>query len=314
MDITAAICTYNNWASLAKTLESFIRLQMGAGIKWELLIVDNNSCDDTKRVCQKYSCLLPLRYVFEPRQGLTHARKRAVIEGAGEMIAFVDDDCIVSPTWLQEAVAFCRSHPMAGAVGGKVSLLWEEPPNETVVRYENYLAKQDHGPAPLRLPSEGFTFLVGAGLVVRRPALEASQWMHRAVLSDRRGNGMTSCGDIEIVLRIRNAGYELWYNPAMEMQHCIPRRRMSVPYLCRLLRGTGQSSIFVYELARKGPSTRTDRRRTLHHYLREFVGVLKSVAGDLCYHGKITPKKRITAYQYFGFLEGAIRHMYEREP
>jgi glycosyltransferase involved in cell wall biosynthesis len=74
------LCTYNRAASLKQTLESFAQMQVPADLSWELVLVDNNSSDDTRAVAEACAkdCNLPLRYIFEPNQGISFARNAGV--------------------------------------------------------------------------------------------------------------------------------------------------------------------------------------------------------------------------------------------
>src|SRR5262249_33043112 len=197
MDFSVAICTYNNSRLLRWTLEGLTRLAVPDGLTWELVVVDNNSTDDTSQTAESFAHRLPLRCVFEPTQGLSHARRRAVQETSAEWLAFIDDDCLLQEDWLTEAIRFCQASPRAGAVGGRVHLLWQVPPSPLAQRYAISLARQDHGDEPRQLPTEGFTYLVGAGLLVRRAALAACGWLQHGHLPDRRGRVLTSGGDSE---------------------------------------------------------------------------------------------------------------------
>ena len=78
--ISVCICTYNRSASLQRTLESFA-LQCPADFgQVELLVVDNNCTDDTDLIVEEFRVRLPVRRVTERRQGLAHARNRAVTD------------------------------------------------------------------------------------------------------------------------------------------------------------------------------------------------------------------------------------------
>ena len=70
MRITLIVCTYNNCDSLRRTLESLTRLAVPPGVAWEVVVVDNNSSDNTRQVAEDFLGRLPLRYVFEAEQGL----------------------------------------------------------------------------------------------------------------------------------------------------------------------------------------------------------------------------------------------------
>ncbi len=307
MDFSVAICTYNNARLLRWTLEGLTRVLVPPGLAWELVVVDNNSTDDTRRVAEMFAGRLPLRYVFEPTQGLSHARRRALRETAAEWLAFVDDDCLLDPGWLREAVRFCNDHPGAGAVGGRVRLLWEAAPTPLARHCELSLARQDRGDEPLRLPSEGFTYLVGAGLIVRRSALSACGWDRDGQLSDRRGRDLSSGGDSEMVLRVRNAGWELWYSPALELQHWIPRRRTAPAYLCRLMRGMGQSQVYLDRLAAREALALPGRARVVWRSLGELCFQAWTALREFRWSRRLSGERRIALYLSFGYLEGAWR-------
>jgi GT2 family glycosyltransferase len=295
--VTVAICTHNNAASLDRTLAT-LALQEFAGDYWSALVVDNKSSDATEeivRLHQQRGLIPHLRYCRESQLGLAHARHRAVKETTSELIAFVDDDCLLTPDWLRQAVAFSRTHPNAGAIGGRVELLWESPPPAIALSRRTWYAEQIYGDTPQQMPSTGFAYLVGAGLVLRRIALEESGWLETRLLVGREGRGLGSGEDIEIVLRIRRAGYDLWYNPAMTLEH-VPERRTSVQYLCRLNRATDRPLPMLHALAEgKAPSTGVRLRRLIRSLLSLAKLCVRTLVVD------VAVKRRIS------FVEWRIR-------
>jgi glycosyltransferase involved in cell wall biosynthesis len=307
MDIAFVIPTYNRADDLRQLLVTMVGLDVPAWVSWEVVLVDNNSSDETRTVAAEFAGALPLRYVFERRQGASHARRRGVLETSSQFIAFVDDDNLLFPSWLVEALDFLRGHPAAGAVGARVQLLWEIPPDDLLFEYRRCLAEQDLGDEARQMPATGFTYLAGEALVVRRRALELSGWIERGVLDCRRGGDLTSGGDSEMVLRIRNAGYELWYTPAMQQHHRIPRQRMTLAHLCGLHRGFGQSHTVLHGLA--------DRRAaTLYYRLREVArscwylarSSVRIGAQFLTRRPSVDPRERLSFYQALGYVEGAL--------
>lgn len=306
MDFSIAICTYNNARLLRRTLASVAAQRVPAPVRWELLLVDNNSTDATPAVAAAFADRLPLRYVPEPIQGLSAARRRAFRETVAPLVAFVDDDCLLAPDWVEQAVTFCQDHPAAGAVGGKVELEWEAPPNDIVRHYELCLARQDHGTKPHTMPARGYTYLVGAGLVLRRAAVAASGWLERGNLSDRRGGALSSGGDSELVLRIRRAGHELWYNPAMTLRHLIPKKRTSVRYLCRLQRGMGRCQVFLDGLGDDAEPTWPWRMRTVAGSLGRLARASRAALQDVRWFRQVRPHQRIALYHAFGYVEGSL--------
>ena len=107
MDFTVIICTYNRSSNLPKCIEYLERQQGTDGFQWEVLIVDNNSSDDTSQVVEKLAAdsSVDLRYVFEEKQGLNHARNRGIEESDSRYFCYVDDDILVATNWLAAPVS-----------------------------------------------------------------------------------------------------------------------------------------------------------------------------------------------------------------
>lgn len=241
--LDVVICTYNHADLLDRTLTALAAQRVAEDITWSVLVVDNNCTDATPDVVAKHVSggrIPGLRRIREPEQGLTPARHAGVRHTTAPWIAFVDDDCLLAEDWVAEAVPFLQAHPDAGGLGGRVVLDWEEPPPSYVHGYGWAFAEQNLGPAASRAGS-----LVGAGMVVRREALHVTGWLDRPLLDDRIGEQLVSGGDVEIALRIRGAGYALWYNPSCVLRHVVPAYRTERRYLMRIVRGLGVSHILA---------------------------------------------------------------------
>ena len=135
LDFTVAIPTYNGANRLPLVLEK-LRSQINTeNISWEVIIVDNNSSDNTSKIVQDYqsrfSEFVSIRYLFEPQQGAAFARLKAIKEAKGTYIGFLDDDVLPDKNWIYAAYSFCQAHPQAGAVGGQIHGDFEvKPPPE----------------------------------------------------------------------------------------------------------------------------------------------------------------------------------------
>src|SRR5271170_5558250 len=119
--ISVIICTYNRSRSLGEAVESVASEILTQPLGWEILVVDNNSNDKTRQVVEGLICRYPerIRYVFEPKQGISHARNAGIKESRGEILAFIDDDETAEGAWLQNLTANLHSGEWAGA-GGRV--------------------------------------------------------------------------------------------------------------------------------------------------------------------------------------------------
>jgi cellulose synthase/poly-beta-1,6-N-acetylglucosamine synthase-like glycosyltransferase len=115
--ISIVVPAHNAENTIARCIESVLNLDFPREQR-EILIVDNSSNDRTKEIIRRY----PVTYVFEPQRGVGAARNRGIHAASGEIIAFTDADCIVSPDWLQH-ISEAFEDPEVIACGGKVEPL-----------------------------------------------------------------------------------------------------------------------------------------------------------------------------------------------
>ena len=121
LSVTAILCTYNRCEVLRATLERLAASQLPSSVTWEVLVVDNNSTDQTREVvegfCRRYPRIF--RYVFEPISGKSHALNTGVMRARGNVLAFVDDDVAMEPPWLHHLTASLHDGEWAGS-GGRI--------------------------------------------------------------------------------------------------------------------------------------------------------------------------------------------------
>lgn len=257
-DLTIAICAYNAAGRLAGTLGALARQHMPPDLRWELIVIDNNSTDETSRIANKLGSelKLPIRVIVEPQPGLNWARRRAAVEAGGEFLSYVDDDNLVEPDWLSQCVAFMRSHPKAGIIGGRVDPIFEDPasrPADFDEKFANALAVRDFGPEPQRLVPPEQDPPCGAGMTGRTHVLRHVLVEIGCRLSDRKGHQLTSGGDSEIGLLVHHLGWEMWYAPTLRMGHVLPASRLTQAYLDRLIAHGAQSDAWLDYLRGKEP-------------------------------------------------------------
>jgi glycosyltransferase involved in cell wall biosynthesis len=241
---TVAIRTYNG-ADRLPTLLDRLQAQIDTTeIVWEVLVVDNNSTDQTAAVVQRYqatwSAACPLKYIFEPEQGAAISRRRAIQAAQGTFIGFLDDDNLPLPTWVAAAHAFAVAHPQAGAFGSRIRGLFEGevPPNfEKISKY--FAIKENTQQYCYDTYAKGLP--AGAGLVIQRQA-----WLDsvpaQLVLQGPTGSGLpTKSEEIEALHHVRQAGWEIWHNPTMQIEHQIPSQRLERNYLLNFFRTLGLS-------------------------------------------------------------------------
>jgi len=119
MDISVIVATYNRAGILKGTLENLAALRP-QGVTHEIIVVDNNSSDNTRAVVEEFAQRAPIRYLFEERQGKSYALNTAIEVAQGELFVFTDDDVFVPADWLDRYWAAAQAHPEADVFGGSV--------------------------------------------------------------------------------------------------------------------------------------------------------------------------------------------------
>lgn len=244
LDFSIAIPTYNGATRLAAVLES-LRWQLNTyDLSWEIIVVDNNSTDNTADIVKDYQRQWdldsPIRYAFERKQGAAYARQTAIKIANSPLVGFLDDDTLPGMTWVISAYRFAQKHPNAGVIASRIRGKFETTPPQNFERIASLLALTERGAKPLMYKPSQKVIPPSAGMVVRRQA-----WLDNVpeelVLTGRTSTSMLTGEDTESILHIQQAGWEVWYNPQMRLQHQIPSSRLTRNYLQKLCRGIGLS-------------------------------------------------------------------------
>jgi glycosyltransferase involved in cell wall biosynthesis len=244
IDFTVAIPTYNGASRLPELLKRLQNQINTENISWEIIVVDNNSTDNTSQVIQDFQANwqypYPLKYYFEKKQGAAYARKRAVEEAKGLLIGFLDDDNYPVNDWVAGAYNFAQNSPRVGAYGSRIHPWWEVEPPDDFQYIASFLAITDRGDLPLLYHSKNNLLPPSAGLVVRRKA-----WLEsipdKLILTGRVTGNMLTGEDLEMLSYIQKNGWEIWYNPNMVIYHKIPSTRLQREYLLPFFQGIGLS-------------------------------------------------------------------------
>lgn len=263
MLLTVALCTWNRAKSLSTALSSFTKLAVPAHVDWEVVVVDNNAKDETPRVVREYSSLLPVRYVFEPQQGLSLARNRAVREALGDLIIFTDDDVSVDPRWLAEYASAAEQFPGAAFFGGTIELRFEaKPPRwlpNNLARLRTAYAYRCVDPGIL-LINRRQDLPYGANMAFRRSAL-AGAWFSPRL--GRIGEELMSGEETELMAHLIDRGDTgVWVGPA-RVDHVIPKERLTKSYIHGYFYCQGRGQVRISSFNTEGMS-----EKRMHKKLR----------------------------------------------
>jgi glycosyltransferase involved in cell wall biosynthesis len=254
MKTSVIVCTYNRHPSLAKALESIAASEVPESIDWEVLVVDNNSSDQTREVVEDFYLRYAgrFRYLFEPQQGKSYALNAGIRESQSEILAFADDDAIVEPDWLWNLTQALHGGEWAGS-GGRIIPVWGRPlPGWLSTDDPNTMGPFvafDLGPesGPLTRPP------YGANMAFRREAFEKYGGF-RTDLGPRPGSEIRR-EDIEFAQRLLVGGERLRYEAGAVVHHPVPKARMEKGFVLRWWFWYGYS-----EIVESGPPSDARRR------------------------------------------------------
>jgi glycosyltransferase involved in cell wall biosynthesis len=256
-DVSVVVPTHNRQGLLAKTLESLLDQRTGA-VRYEVLVVDNNSKDDTRAVVETFVRRWPhLRYFFEPRPGVSHARNTGIAAAGAPVIAFIDDDVEASPTWVATIKQAFDAHPEIDCLGGRVDPRWSVPPPPWLTsRFWAAVALQnDKADTPYVDADHAAPCLMTANFACRRTALEEVGGFSADYLRDE---------DRELQLRLWEAGKHGLYVGDVAVTTEVPPDRLTKHYHRQFYTRVGESHARMQYLDRIDAEGRLLRETARH--------------------------------------------------
>lgn len=302
---TIIIPTFNRADLLRSALKSVGELRIPEGWQVDLLVVDNRSTDGTREVVESFAreAAIETRRVEEPRQGLNHARNRGLLSSSSEWVAYLDDDMLVVPGWLEAFAEAVESHS-PGALTGKVEPWFEEPPPEWLtprVLRSVTSAYSLKGERTYRMPANRGHELPGCNFAVRRRLALDLGGFHPSL--DRAGGGMLAGGDFELGQKLVLAKAAIFYVPGCSIRHFISKHKISVEGLSRRWYGLGATSRVLSELNGAGPTARKRLRLLLRFGRQCGASRIYSTLG----RRSQAVESRLLADRTAGFLWGGSR-------
>lgn len=255
-EITVVISTYNRSGMLAGALDSVLG-QESEGTLYEVIVVDNNSTDQTRDVVESYIAKghKNLRYILEPKQGVSYVRNTGIAEARAEIIAFADDDVRVTKDWIAKIKRVFDQHPEIDCIGGKVLPEWMGSPPRWLNRdHWMPLALLDYGDKPVLINADNPLCLVSANLAVRRRTFLKTGLF--APDLQRVKNGIGSMEDAELLERFWRTGQQCLYVPDLIVITGVPVERMTKSYHRRWHTGHG----YFFAIMRSEAMERSSRR------------------------------------------------------
>jgi glycosyltransferase involved in cell wall biosynthesis len=241
--------------------------------RFEIIVVDNASTDDTRAVVEglQRSGGHPVRYEFEPEPNLCIARNRGAALAQNDIVAFIDDDALVEPGWLDSLEkAYTSQGSSVVAVGGAVELLWEgEQPRWLSPELEPYLSSTPHLGDKARFLGPQMT-PVGTNFSIRRETLLELGGF--TPVFGRSGRGLYTNDETDLCHRVWRTGGEIYYTAAARVLHRVVAERTTRRWFLRRAYWQGASDVLLEQASSPQPA------RVL---LRSALATVPQIACDL---------------------------------
>lgn len=204
---------------------------------FELIIVDNNSKDETFDLVKKYSKEnVKIKYILESKVGLSHARNRGIKESSGDYLAYIDDDCILPKNWMETANHLIDSKDL-DFIGGPVFPFYDKKkPNWFKDSYLTF----EFGSTPRKLSNN--ETLIGCNFIFRKSIIEKIGEFRTDL--GMKGSQVLYSEETELQLRYINSSISkgILYDPALYLHHYARPDKLSLQWNIKAFIGKGKSN------------------------------------------------------------------------
>lgn len=251
MNIDVIICTYNRAKMLRRAIQSILEADIPAHTSIRLLVVDNNSTDDTESVIRGFSTHHPeiaIQYLFEEQLGKSHALNKALKHITGDLVFFFDDDQTVDRPWLTEMVNALQSFPEYNCFGGKVIAVY---PNrlpewidiaDSMKFLKSVFGHKDEGDKAIEYSDETISRMPGGGNMFFRRIVFEMNGPFRTDLGPV-GKKLGFSEDAEFCHRLIEKGERFMYIPTVVVYHPVHAERLKKEYLLNWQYRVGRSEV-----------------------------------------------------------------------
>ena len=238
--ISIIICSYNRAELLLDTLYSLIR----DGTKpsnYEIVVIDNNSSDNTEVLVKEFISshkIYNIRYIKESQQGLSYARNRGIKEAQAPLVCFVDDDVIVSDSYIQKWLDFFEAHPKAVGGGGRINVQFDSPrPKWMPELLLPLFGKHNHGDKVIKYTRGRFPS--GGNMVYKKRIFEKSGNFDTNL--GRKGKELNGGEEKDLFFRVSKENNNVYYVPDIFLWHRVGEKRLTKEYVKGQSFGGGKS-------------------------------------------------------------------------
>lgn len=245
--VSVILCCFNSVHRLPTTLDFLTNQITNSSLKWEVILIDNNSTDNTSNYASHYFesliSIMSYRILNENRIGLAYARERGVAEASYDYLIFCDDDNWLCNTYVQEVYNYFEKLPKnVGVIGGIGEAVFEKKSLNGKGIYAGATGTQSDFEGEI-LEVKG---VYGAGMAIKREIFyKINRLSLIFLLSDRVGKKMSCGGDTEICMLSIILGYKIHYYSSLKFYHFMPNYRLTLEHCLEATMGVARSKFYL---------------------------------------------------------------------
>jgi len=236
--VSVILCCYNSAKRLPETLKYLANQKVERSLNWEIILVNNNSSDDTVTeavsIWKTLGEPVNMMIVDEENPGLSFAREKGMSVATYNIYLFCDDDNWLQQDYVETVFKIFSKNPELGALGGWSEAAFEaEKPEWFDVFAGNFAVGK---PIPeTGLLDKANQFIYGAGLALHKGAIQKLKAKgFKNILTDRKGKQLSSGGDVEFIYGLKLIDIPVMFSEALFFYHYMPKGRMQKEYLIKL--------------------------------------------------------------------------------
>ena len=248
--ISIIICTYNRDDKLRTALKSILNQEMPEQIAYEVVVVDNNSNDNTKEVAEEFRQSYPqiFHYVFEKRQGKPYALNTGINKAKGDILAFTDDDAVIDSHWIL-SIKEAFDELECNCFGGRVVPTWPAEIPKWVVREGEYkntggvLVDHDKGESIKSYVEKGMYAPCGVNMFFRGEIFKKYGGFNEKLINATRPLPMSE--DTEFCFRLMKNREKILYFPKAIVYHPVYQNRLKKEYFRKWYFKSGRATALM---------------------------------------------------------------------
>lgn len=314
--ISILICTLNGAKNLPQTLVHLANQKFENNIQWEIILIDNGSTDQSKQtafdIWKGLGCHTPLLLFDELRAGKDFAMDLGLSKARFKYVIVCDDDNWLCETYVESAYNIMINNPAIGILGGKSIAVFESPPPAWFFLYQTYYAvgSQNIANGEIFHYWPKHRFLWGAGAVINMQAyLALKNSGFSRILTVAKYPKVARSEDVELCFAIWLAGFKVWYESKLTLQHYISNDKLTWAYIMRVIKQSISSmhylrpyQIFIFA---KEKYIQTDSfwLEYIKYYLKKFFKDWRSFDDMKIFLRLITGRHREDQYYFNKAIE-----------